>query len=82
MTDWYKFPLKIQKRMPLLIAANQQPRHFTGYKLVNANRLNQKEVWYIYQLNVTIYDNENCCYHQAMRKAVSMIVSFRAVIQK
>lgn len=42
--DWYKLDLEVQKRIPILIAINRQPRYFTGYGVVTASRDAFKEV--------------------------------------
>lgn len=41
--DWYKLPIKYQKAILVVIAANREPRYFTGCKLIRANRSTFKE---------------------------------------
>lgn len=78
-TQWYKLPLKIQNRIPLLIALNQQPRYLSGYKLFSSSRNSFRQVT-VGRINgneyIIIWSNK----FQSMRAALSMILSFRAII--
>lgn len=42
--DWHLLPLKIQKRIVLLMIKNQKPMNLTGLKIVNSNRRAYMEV--------------------------------------
>lgn len=37
-TNWYNFPLGMQKRIPLLLTLNRRPRYLSGYTLFTSSR--------------------------------------------
>lgn len=42
-TSWYKLPLQLQKRFPIILAVNNKQRCLTAYKLFDATRSAYKE---------------------------------------
>lgn len=44
--NWYKLPMKVQKRYQILIEVNQRPRNYSGFNMVTASKQSLKEVFF------------------------------------
>lgn len=79
-TNWYRLPIRVQKFIPLLLSFNYyQVQYLDGYKLLISSRDSFRKVRI--SLN-QIMKFKSFIRLQAMKTTSSIILSFRAIIQK